>query len=182
MAGRGRGLNIFKKQLEEQEAKAVLQQTDTDVTDVPDDDSEVQARLAAVEQYNRQRFADAEGGSTTSDPSIGTGTFVAPFRTYLARIYGQDSFAPPSEAPTTTTDDGQSELKLPFSIGRGRGIFASQSVVHESTSESEKVSDKPQGDTGQDTKVSSGAIPKMGRGRGILFTSGKSSTKQITKQ
>lgn len=174
MAGRGRGLNIFKKQLEQhEEAAAAVQPTDTEVTDAPDD-SEVEAKLAAVEEYNKQRFADAEtcGGSTTSEPSIGTGTFVAPFRTYLSRVYGQDSGGAPSEAPTTT-DDGQSELKLPFPTGRGRGMFAAQSVAAGSTSESEKVSDKPPGDTGEETKVSSGAVPKMGRGRGILFTSGE---------
>jgi hypothetical protein len=191
MAGRGRGVDIFRKlaklQLEEEEniedQAAAVAPTDTEATDIAGE-SEVETKLQKVDEYYRARFGDAEtvgDGSTISEPSVGTGTYVAPFKTYLTRVRGEDSVAPPSELQTV--HEAASEQKITFPMaGRGRGMFGipdtigSKSGFGESTSESEKTSEKKPADTPVDTsKLSSGgAIPRTtGRGRGIILTSGE---------
>lgn len=188
MAGRGRGMDLLKKLAkmelkgeEDDDDAATIQPTDTDATSIAHD-SEVEAKFKQVDDYYRARYGDAEtcGGSTTSEPSLGTSAFVAPFRTYMTRVRGEDS-APPSEAPTL-----EEELIPPVApkfafpiVGRGRGLFAVKESVQSgigvasSTSDSDKQSNKMVG-TPEESKVSSGAIPKFsGRGRGLILTSGE---------
>lgn len=131
MAGRGRGQALFKKlaemqvedEEEEQQAAAPLRQMDTDLTSIAPD-SEIDRRFQQMENFYRPRCGDSEQYETsTADPSIGTETFVAPFRTYIAKVRGEDSASDPTAPTSTVPDSEQTTPKLNF-LGRGRGMFS----------------------------------------------------------
>lgn len=188
MAGRGRGMDLFRKLAEmeqrrtvdeeEEQANSSLAQSETDMSQV--DEAAEAARIKQVGDYNRARFGTSFADDDSTDtPSIGTETFIAPFKTYLNKLQGKAPFD-----DTSTIPDAASEAKppsppaqaaVPFQLGRGRGMFAvipPKAVKTGSTSDSDKAK-KESADPDEEIVSITGVIPKLGgRGRGNVFTSG----------
>lgn len=160
MAGRGRGANLFRKlaQLEaeatEKEEGANVRPIETESTASVYQDTDLDAKF---QDARLAKYATSE-----TEFSVGSATFAGPMKSYMKKVGGD------VESVASTDDQSISDAgKMTFNIGRGRGMFAIPAPKSGSTTDSDRPS-KPVG-TEEDV------LPKLlqGRGRGLIFTSGK---------